>query len=151
MIFYTRYSLIFIADSWKLTLTGIPYVHKINVNLICYWVTQLFHTLLVTCGRSVVFSGYSGSSTNKTDRHDKTEILMKVALNTISSKPLTKFGYVWNSAPKSFKSFGIPIFWLLSISDVRTISDIYILITHLCWSLWSWHIQVYHQITVLYS
>jgi hypothetical protein len=36
--------------------------------------------LSLTCGRSVVFSG---SSTNKTDRHDITEILLKVALNTI--------------------------------------------------------------------
>ena len=34
----------------------------------------------VTCGRSVVFSG---SSTNRTDRHDITGILLKVALNTI--------------------------------------------------------------------
>jgi hypothetical protein len=32
---------------------------------------------------SVVFSGSSGSSTNKTDHHDITEILLKVALNTI--------------------------------------------------------------------
>jgi len=30
----------------------------------------------------VEFSDYSGSSTNKTDRHDITEILLKVALNT---------------------------------------------------------------------
>jgi len=37
-------------------------------------------SLSVTCDRSVVFSG---SSTNKTDRHDITEILLKVALNTI--------------------------------------------------------------------
>jgi hypothetical protein len=35
--------------------------------------------LSVTCGWSVV------SSTNKTDRHDITEILLKVALNTINS------------------------------------------------------------------
>ena len=35
----------------------------------------------VTCGMSVVFSRYS--STNKTDYHDITEILLKVALNTI--------------------------------------------------------------------
>jgi hypothetical protein len=44
-----------------------------------------FYTLLslsVTCYRSVVFTGYSASSTNKTDRHDVTEILLKVALNT---------------------------------------------------------------------
>jgi hypothetical protein len=33
--------------------------------------------------RQVVFSGYSVSSTNKTERHDITEILLKVALNTI--------------------------------------------------------------------
>jgi hypothetical protein len=33
--------------------------------------------------RSVVFSGSSGSSTNKSDHHDITEILLKVALNTI--------------------------------------------------------------------
>jgi len=30
------------------------------------------------------FSGYSGSSTNKTGLHDITEILLKVALNTIT-------------------------------------------------------------------
>jgi hypothetical protein len=38
----------------------------------------------VTFDRSVVFSGYSFSSTNKTDRYDITEILLKVALNTIT-------------------------------------------------------------------
>jgi hypothetical protein len=41
----------------------------------------------VTCGRLVVFSGYSGFLPNKTDRHDITEILLKVALNTINHKP----------------------------------------------------------------
>ena len=39
----------------------------------------------LTCGRSVVFSGFS---TNKTDRDDITEILLKVALNTIDLTPL---------------------------------------------------------------
>jgi hypothetical protein len=35
-----------------------------------------------------IFSGYSASSTNKTDRHDITEILSKMALNTINqTKP----------------------------------------------------------------
>ena len=38
----------------------------------------------VTCGRVVVISGYSVSSTNKIDRHDITEILLKVAFNTIT-------------------------------------------------------------------
>jgi hypothetical protein len=40
--------------------------------------------LSVTCNRSVVFSGYSGFSTNKTDCHNITEILLKVVLNTIN-------------------------------------------------------------------
>ena len=40
--------------------------------------------------QSVVFSGYSGSSINKTDRHDITEILLKVALNTIWHNPNRK-------------------------------------------------------------
>ena len=35
----------------------------------------------MTCDRLVVFSGFI---TNKTDRHDITEILLKVALNTIN-------------------------------------------------------------------
>jgi hypothetical protein len=44
--------------------------------------------LIVTFGRSVVFSGYSGSSTNKPERHDIPEILLKVALNIITLTPL---------------------------------------------------------------
>jgi hypothetical protein len=39
--------------------------------------------LSVTCGRSVVFPGHPVSCTNKTDRHDITEMLLKVALNTM--------------------------------------------------------------------
>jgi hypothetical protein len=40
--------------------------------------------LSVTCDRSVVFSGYSNTSTNKTGYHDITEILLNVALSTIN-------------------------------------------------------------------
>ena len=44
----------------------------------------MWSSLSETCERSVVFSGYSlVSSTNKTDRHNITEILLKVALNNI--------------------------------------------------------------------
>jgi hypothetical protein len=39
--------------------------------------------LSVTCDSSVVFSGTPVSSTNETDRHDITEILLKVALISI--------------------------------------------------------------------
>jgi hypothetical protein len=38
----------------------------------------------MTYDRSVVFSGILVSSANKTDRHDITEILLKVTLNTIT-------------------------------------------------------------------
>jgi hypothetical protein len=80
---------------------------------VCQWLTAgrwfslyniIWYSLSVTYGRSVVFSiqhyviqfisdlrqvgGFisntSVSSTNKTDRHDITEILLKVALNTIN-------------------------------------------------------------------
>ena len=37
-------------------------------------------SLSVACDKSVVFS------TNKTDRYDKTEVLLKVALNTINQQ-----------------------------------------------------------------
>jgi hypothetical protein len=38
--------------------------------------------------RSLVFSGTAVSSTNKTDRHNITEILLKVALKTITIEML---------------------------------------------------------------
>ena len=51
--------------------------------------TKYFQSLSVTCDRSVVLSGYSVSSTNKTDHHDITEMLLKVALNSINqTKPI---------------------------------------------------------------
>ena len=43
----------------------------------------MWYGLSVTCDRSMVFSaGPPVFSTNKTDRHDLTEILLKVATNT---------------------------------------------------------------------
>ena len=62
----------------------------------------------VTCDRSEVFFGYSSSSTNKTDCHDITEILLKVALNTIkqtkpneyeNERPLV-WNYIWSKEGK---------------------------------------------------
>ena len=50
----------------------------------CTWYNIMWWGLSVTCNRLVVFSGYSGSSTNKTDCHIITEILFKVVLNTIT-------------------------------------------------------------------
>ena len=44
----------------------------------------IWSSLSVTCDRSVVFSGTPVSSTNKTDRHDITEILLQVAESTIT-------------------------------------------------------------------
>ena len=69
----------------------IPLVSKIPT-LTYNWVNRVIiynlmvHVYQFSCGRSVVFSGYSTlvSSTNKTDQHDIAEILLKVALNTIT-------------------------------------------------------------------
>ena len=52
-----------------------------------YSIQQMSYSLSVTCHRSVVFYGDSGglvSSTNKTDHHDIIELLLKVALNTLT-------------------------------------------------------------------
>jgi S-ribosylhomocysteine lyase LuxS involved in autoinducer biosynthesis len=45
------------------------------------------------------------SSTNKTDRHDITEILLKVALNTINQTNQTYVPANENSACKNMKMF----------------------------------------------
>jgi hypothetical protein len=67
-------------------------------------------SLSVTCARSVVFSRPPVSSTNKTDRHDIAEILLKVTLNTIKlTKPNNRNSnwqsIIWN--PETLATFGI--------------------------------------------
>jgi hypothetical protein len=59
----------------------------------------------VTCDRSVVFSGYS---TNKTDHHDITEILLKVALSTINqTKPKSTFAKEFSKSLKKKQEYKI--------------------------------------------
>ena len=61
----------------------------------------------VTCGRSVVLSRYSGFTNNKTDCHNITEILLKVALNTIT---LTPVYFIVKFLPNNYgktSSFGV--------------------------------------------
>ena len=48
----------------------------------------------VTCYRSVDYSGYFGFLSNKTDCRDISEILLKVALNTINHKTIDWLNYV---------------------------------------------------------
>ena len=50
----------------------------------CTWYNILWKKNSVTFDRLVVFFGYMVSSINKTDHHNITDILLKVALNTIS-------------------------------------------------------------------
>jgi hypothetical protein len=63
-------------------------------------------SLSVTCGRSVVFSGYAGFTINKTDCHDITEILLKVALNT-KTKPNQKKNTIYFYWTKTYFSKSI--------------------------------------------
>ena len=65
----------------------------------------MWQSLSVTCDRSVVFSG---SSTNKIDRHDITEILLTVALNAIKQNKqstLLRQGFLKNPLIVYFKTF----------------------------------------------
>jgi len=60
--------------------------HVLILNTCCVLDTTLCDKVCLMAGRW--FSpGTSVSSTNKTDRHDITEILLKVALNTITLTP----------------------------------------------------------------
>ena len=54
------------------------------------------------------------SSTNKTDRHDITEILLKVALNTIKQKKQTSYPRLWDS----------PVISLIYLSGSHDIAEI---------------------------
>ena len=62
---------------------------KYMSNLGLWPLTYTWHRLLVTCGRSVVFSGYSGFLHQYNWPHDITEILLTVALNTNTLTPYT--------------------------------------------------------------
>ena len=52
--------------------------------------TIMWSSLSVTCDRSVLYSSNPVSSTNKTDPHNITEIVLKVALNSINPNPKPK-------------------------------------------------------------
>ena len=73
----------------------------------------------VTCNRSVVFYVPPVSSTNKTDCHDITEILLKVALNTIKQTNIDSeayliscFYYLWYSDSNNHVILQNNSFWL---------------------------------------
>ena len=58
----------------------------------CTQYNSMWWRVSVACGSSMDFSGTPVSSTNKTYRHDITEILLKVILNTI-----TRMSFTWIS------------------------------------------------------
>ena len=64
-----------------------------NFHLVTCWAAlwvwaQGTFTSTQSLDSSVVFPGYSVSSTNKTDRHNISEILLKVVLNAITLTPI---------------------------------------------------------------
>ena len=69
----------------------------------------------MTCDRSVVFSGYSVSFINKTDRHDRVEILLKVALKTINITKATIY------SESSLYFLYVSIYSLISINNFKTV------------------------------
>jgi len=58
----------------------------------------------MTFDKSVVFSGTLVSSTNITDRHKITEILLKVVLNTMNKPTKLIMPYIWdnNMRPRAY-------------------------------------------------
>ena len=60
-------------------------LRSVDVKILTPWSSNImWYNLSVTCDRSVVISVTPVSSTNKTTRHDITEILLKVSLKTIN-------------------------------------------------------------------
>ena len=76
-------------NSYRLEVKGQGISWKFFSNLWSLYMAKCtqYNSLFVTCDRSVVFSGTPVFSINKTDCHDITEILLKVALNTINHQP----------------------------------------------------------------
>ena len=74
-------------------------VYCFNVDIDLQWLSA------VRC----IFSGTPVSSTNKTDRHDITEILLKVAFNTKTLTPNPKH---CTNCEQNMLKFVFPIFWL---------------------------------------
>ena len=72
----------------------------------------------MTCDRSVV------SSTNKTDCHDITEILMKVALNTINLNLLLKLYFVIYT-DFSYFIFRVNRMIQERLNHAKAVSDVY--------------------------
>ena len=73
-------------------------------------------SLSVTCSRSVIFPGYATpvSSTNKTGCHDIVEVLLKVALNTITpNNPIFQIKIFFrneiNEDDESHKAYATPL------------------------------------------
>ena len=82
----------YLAPSWPWSHGSWIYNYKCTYTISAYHHWSEFesrsgrsvqHYVIKIYDRSVVFSGYSGCSTNKIDRHDITKILLKVALSTI--------------------------------------------------------------------
>ena len=66
-----------------------------------YSIQHYLISLSMTCHRLVVFSDTTVSSTNKTDRHNITEILLKVVLNTITPNPQFALSFRWHCSDQS--------------------------------------------------
>ena len=62
----------------------------------CTQYNIMWSSLSVTCDMSVVFSVTTVSSINKNYHHDITEILLKVALNTITLNPYTFQSFLYS-------------------------------------------------------
>ena len=80
----------------------------------------------VTCGRSVVFSEYSGFPINRTDRHDIAKILFKVALNIITLTLYINSRYChvrMSTHPISTRTYPLLFCWSMHVKPVSRWTD----------------------------
>ena len=80
----------------------------------------------LTCGRSVVFSEYSGFPINRTDRHDIAKILFKVALNIITLTLYINSRYChvrMSTHPMSTRTYPLLFCWSMHVKPVSRWTD----------------------------
>ena len=97
-----------VSESVHLTAIFFLKVYSIPHYKICQW--------LATC--RWFSQGTAVSSINKTDRHSITEILLKVALNTITLTLTLTLTYMFWQINDITSSSNVTIFWLISYLEV---------------------------------
>ena len=97
---YTSMRAVVVVIVWQLDLQIHMQSLHITTNVVSSNTTQFVSDL----DRSVVFPEYSGSPTNKTDRHDITELLLKETLTTMTLTVTPNTSVRWATTTEGIQS-----------------------------------------------